>query len=70
MPSDVKVEAVASYPRPKMKTDVRNFLGLTSYYQHYIKNYSKLASPLTDTLRKKEATTLIWVQKSRNHSKI
>lgn len=36
MPSEVKVEAVASYPRPKTKTDVRAFLGLTGHNHRYI----------------------------------
>ncbi|XP_064490382.1 uncharacterized protein LOC135401724 [Ornithodoros turicata] len=59
-PHEVKIAAVVNYPRPKTKTDIRAFLGLTGYYQHYIRNYSQLASPLTDALRKCEPQTVKW----------
>lgn len=63
-PSEIKVEAVASYPRLKTKTDVRRaFLGLTGYYRRYIKNYSEMASPLTDALRKDKLTQIGWDEK-------
>lgn len=59
-PSDIKIEAVANYPRPKTKTDIRAFLGLTGYYQRYIQGYSELASPLTDALRKPQPKLVLW----------
>lgn len=62
-PSDVKVAAVNNFPQPRTKTDVRSFLGLAGYYQHYIPRYSELASPLTDALRKTEPQILEWDEK-------
>lgn len=59
-PHEVKLVAIKSYPRPNTKTDIRAFLGLTGYYQHYIPNYSQVASPLTDSLRKEEPTKVQW----------
>lgn len=59
-PSEVKVAAVAEHRRPKTKTDIRAFLGLAGYYQHYIKDYSHVASPLTDALRKTEPQIVTW----------
>ncbi|GFY61468.1 retrovirus-related Pol polyprotein from transposon 297 [Trichonephila inaurata madagascariensis] len=52
-PSDLKIKAIADFPRPITKTQVRSFLGLVGYYAHYIPNYSVIASPLTDALKEK-----------------
>ncbi|GFT36529.1 retrovirus-related Pol polyprotein from transposon 297 [Trichonephila clavipes] len=63
-PSDLKIKAIADFPRPTTKTQVRSFLGLVGYYSHYIPNYSTIASPLTDALKgkiKKEKIT--WDEK-------
>lgn len=59
-PLEIKVAAISDYPRPVTKTDVRSFLGLTGYYQHYIRNFSEIASPLTDSLRKNEPVKIVW----------
>ena len=47
-PSQEKVEAVMNWPKPETIHDVRSFLGLTSYYRKFIKQFSLLASPLTN----------------------
>ncbi|GFW99778.1 retrovirus-related Pol polyprotein from transposon 297 [Trichonephila clavipes] len=63
-PSDLKIKAIADFPRPTTKTHVRSFLGLVGYYSHYIPNYSTIASPLTGALKgkiKKEKIT--WDEK-------
>ncbi|GFW71268.1 retrovirus-related Pol polyprotein from transposon 297 [Trichonephila clavipes] len=63
-PSDLKIKAIADFPRPTTKTHVRSFLCLVGYYSHYIPNYSTIASPLTDALKgkiKKEKIT--WDEK-------
>ncbi|GFX86065.1 retrovirus-related Pol polyprotein from transposon 297 [Trichonephila clavipes] len=63
-PRDLKIKAIADFPRPTTKTHVRSFLGLVGYYSHYIPNYSTIASPLTDALKgkiKKEKIT--WDEK-------
>lgn len=46
-----RTAAIDKYPRPRNKTEMRSFLGLTSYYRKYIKDYSKIARPLTDLTR-------------------
>jgi hypothetical protein len=35
-PAPSKVKAVADYPRPTSKTELRAFLGLIGYYQNFI----------------------------------
>ncbi|GBG80915.1 hypothetical protein CBR_g31471 [Chara braunii] len=41
-----KIQAVQEWPEPRNVTDVRSFLGLTGYYQRFIKGYSKIAAHL------------------------
>lgn len=48
----VKVEAVINWEQPKTPTEVRSFLGLACYYQRFIKDFSIIASPLTNLMRK------------------
>ena len=52
-PSPAKVQAVAECPVPKIVKDVRSFLGLASYYQRFIKDFSKIARPLTKLIKDK-----------------
>lgn len=59
-PAELKTAAIAGFSQPRTKTDIRSFLGLVGYYQRYIPNFSQLASPLTDALRKGEPTNLHW----------
>ena len=53
-----KCQAVKEFPTPRKVRDVRAFLGLVGYYRKYIKNFSKIAAPLTD-LTKRE-TSFQW----------
>ncbi|XP_071924806.1 uncharacterized protein [Coffea arabica] len=48
----VKIEAVTEWNRPESPTEIRNFLGLASYYHQFVKDFSKLASPLTNLTKK------------------
>src|SRR5438067_9897345 len=52
-----KVEKVKNYSKPENISQLREFLGLTSYYRKFIKDFSKKAKPLTKLLKgtKKEA---------------
>ena len=42
----------------KLVKDVRSFLGLASYYRRFIKDFSKIAKPLTELT--KDKTTWCW----------
>ncbi|GFV46227.1 retrovirus-related Pol polyprotein from transposon 17.6 [Trichonephila clavipes] len=48
MPDPGKVRAVQNFPAPKNIRDVRNFLGLCSYYRRFIKDFCLKAQPLQE----------------------
>ncbi|GBG66158.1 hypothetical protein CBR_g57040 [Chara braunii] len=50
-PEDAKVASTRDWPRPQTDTEVRSFLGMCGYYRNFVKNYSTVASPLTDLTR-------------------
>lgn len=59
-PDPEKVKAVMEYPIPKTKKDVRAFLGLVSYYCHFIPHYTTIAVPLTNLTRKSHPNRVTW----------
>ena len=55
-----KVDAVAKWPVPLTKTELRSFLGLASYYRRFIKNFAAVASPLHHALTVGNEKTFVW----------
>ena len=51
-PDPGKVVKVKEYPTPTDVSQVRQFLGLASYYRRFIKGFSKIAAPLNALLCK------------------
>ena len=47
-----KVEAVTEWKAPTSVGEIRSFLGLAGYYQSFIENFSKIAKPMTELLKK------------------
>eukprot|EP00253_Pinus_taeda_P034577 PITA_34577 len=47
-----KIQVILTLPIPKTQTEVRSFLGHAGYYRRFIKDFSKIASPLFVLLTK------------------
>ena len=46
LPNPKKVSAVADFPTPTSATQVRQFVGLASYYRRFIEGFARIAGPL------------------------
>jgi len=49
-----KVQAVQDWKTPKSLTEVQSFLGFANFYRRFIRDYSKIARPLTELTKKTE----------------
>ena len=54
-----KVAAIKQTPKMTCVRDVQHYLGMTVWFQDFVKDYAKITAPLTDLLRKN--SKFIWI---------
>ena len=47
-----KITTVVDWPKPTSHTEVRSFLRMARYYHRFVRDFSKIAAPLSRLLRK------------------
>jgi hypothetical protein len=47
-----KVQEVMDWKPPTIVRQIRSFLGLVGYYQRFIPDFSRIAKPMTELLKK------------------
>ena len=57
-----KVASVTEWLAPTSVGEIRSFLGLAGYYWRFIENFSKIAKPMTELLKKD--TKFKWTEDS------
>ena len=63
-PLEAKVNAISEFPVPKCKRRLMRFLGMAGYYRKFCKNFSGIAEPLTNLLKK--STKFKWNDKCQD----
>ncbi|XP_057247499.1 uncharacterized mitochondrial protein AtMg00860-like [Beta vulgaris subsp. vulgaris] len=56
-----KIQAVSEWTRPSNVTEIRSFLRLAGYYRRCVGDFSKVAQPLTNLMKK--TTQFQWDEK-------
>lgn len=47
-----KIESIKTWNNPKTVKQLQQFLGLCNYYKRFVENFSKIAAPLFNLLKK------------------
>ncbi|KAL1280368.1 hypothetical protein QQF64_014968 [Cirrhinus molitorella] len=63
-PTEAKVTAVAQFPVPTTRKELRRFLGMAGYYRNFCKNFSTVANPLTSLLS--PSRTFLWTDECQD----
>jgi hypothetical protein len=55
-----QIDAIQKWNTPRSVREVQSFLGLANYYRRFIKNFSRIAAPLSDVT--KSTATFAWAR--------
>jgi hypothetical protein len=56
----IKVQEVMDWKPPKSVHQICSFLGLASYYRRFIPDFSRIAIPMTELLKK--GVKFVWIE--------
>ena len=59
-PMERKVAAIKEFKRPRIKKEVKSFLGICGYYTKIINNFSTVATPLSNLTKKHAPHMVVW----------
>ena len=60
-----KVKAMVDFPRPATATQVKRFIGLTSYYRRFVPHFSTLSAPITALIAgKRKSNEIVWTEEA------
>jgi len=61
-----KVDAVLNWKTPGSITEVQSFLGFANFYHWFIRDYSRVARPLTELTKKKVGKNWAWNEEAES----
>ena len=59
-----KIAAIKTFELPKSKKQLQRFLGMSNYYRKFIRNFGKIAKPLTDNLCSTNETKFVMTSEA------
>ena len=64
-PDPDKVKAMVEFPRPTTVTQVKRFIGLTSYYRRFVPHFSTISAPITALISgKRKSNEISWTEEA------
>ena len=62
-----KVEEILSWSTPRSAIEVRSFHGLAQFYRNFVRRFSGIFAPMSDTIKGGMKNTFVWT-KATNES--